>query len=100
MDQQITISPVSECALLVRFSASLPQDTLRSLIGIATEQMYTQLSHYIMNITPSVDSILVDYLPHRIEFNKLTSRIEQIITNIDENSIASIQSDLLELPVY
>lgn len=100
MEQQITISPVSECALLIRFSNSEPNGSLPSIIGAATEQLYNQLNHYIMNITPSVDSILVDYLPHRIGFKTLTSRIEQCIISIDENSLTSSQTHPLELPVY
>ncbi len=98
MQVTIDISPVSECAILVRIGHS-NHDTPR-LVEHLSEQLYKHLDHCIMNITPSIDSLLIDYLPHRISLSLLTKRIEHIVDTINLEDVVSENQVIIKLPIF
>nr|WP_232060992.1 carboxyltransferase domain-containing protein [Vibrio taketomensis] len=98
MQVTIDISPVSECAILVRIGHSNHDTPL--LVEHLNEQLYKHLDHCIMNITPSIDSLLIDYLPHRISLSRLTERIEQIVDTINLEDVVSENQVIIRLPIF
>lgn len=96
---ETSIDPVAECSILIRFH-SQPTDHLSWVIGEISHYLSKHLAAWIMNVTPSFDSILVDYLPHRISIFEFVPYLEKLVTqalsNMPENHVAQV----IELPVY
>ncbi|OXX51785.1 allophanate hydrolase [Vibrio sp. V12_P9A6T4] len=78
MPLNYSIEPVAECSLLLRFNHS-PSAELSLDIGQIAQQIMVQFSAYLMNVTPSYTTILIDYLPYRISQRELE---QQLITAI------------------
>lgn len=99
MSIDVTVSPVSECALIVEFKAA-DESLLPMIIGEFTEQFYRQYHPVIMNITPAVDTILIDYLPHRVTLDHLSELITRCCKEIDIEQLGLSRGELIKLPVY
>lgn len=99
MSEKIDISAVSECAVLVRFN-NLGSDVLPLLIGEMTQRLYRRGHYFIMNITPAIDSLLIDYLPHRISDRDLNQLLAECIDTIDLQELQLTNASLIKLPVY
>ncbi|GAB2650244.1 5-oxoprolinase subunit B family protein [Vibrio panuliri] len=97
--KQVNIEPVAECALLVTFETNQPQQ-LPFLIGSLTAEFYHRWHHVIMNITPASQSILVDYLPHRISFEQLSSYLRNCIEEHAQVTLNTSTAPAIKLPVY
>lgn len=99
MTNKLTFSPVSECALLINFNQPDSAE-LSATIGRVTQAFYQQLSHCIMNVTPSYTTILVDYLPHRNQLITLQKQLSDIIEKVQSEPANQVERRLIELPVY
>ncbi|MEF1288824.1 5-oxoprolinase subunit B family protein [Vibrio sp. M260118] len=96
---ETSIDPVAECSILIRFHSE-PNDHLSWVIGEISHYLSNQLGAWVMNVTPSFDSILVDYLPHRISIFEFVPYLEKLVTQALLNMPESHQSNIIELPVY
>ena len=94
-----SIDPVAECSILIRFH-SAPNDHLSWVIGEISHYLTNQLGAWVMNVTPSFDSILVDYLPHRISIFEFVPYLEKLVTQALLNMPEAHVSEVIELPVY
>ncbi|OLQ84918.1 allophanate hydrolase [Vibrio ponticus] len=99
MSIDITVNPVSECALIVEFKAA-DESLLPMIIGEFTEEFYRQYHPVIMNITPAVNTILIDYLPHRVTLAHLSELITDCFQEIDIEQLGLSRGGLIKLPVY
>ncbi|MDE1357924.1 allophanate hydrolase subunit 1 [Vibrio aestuarianus] len=99
MKLNFSIEPVAECSLLIRFAH--PVSTQLSLdIGNIAQNITAQLQHYVMNVTPSYNTILIDYLPYRISQAQLEYQLLNTLQTITSNRTKSSASDCIELPAY
>lgn len=94
-----SIDPVAECSILIRFHTE-PGDHLSWVIGEISQYLSNQLGAWVMNVTPSFDSILVDYLPHRISIFEFVPYLEKLVTQALVNMPESHQAQVIELPVF
>ena len=60
---QFSISPISECSILIRFDDTITVEH----IGELAHQIVDKLKLIVMNVVPSYRTILIDYLPFRIQ---------------------------------
>lgn len=92
-----SIEPIAECSLLIRFAH--PASTRLSLdIGNIAQNITEQLQHCIMNVTPSYNSILIDYLPYRISQAKLEYLLLNTLQAVTSHDTKL--PDCIELPAY
>lgn len=99
MDIETSIDPVAECSLLIRFHCQ-PNEHLSWVIGEISHYLSNQLGAWVMNITPSFDSILVDYLPHRISIFEFVPYLEKLVTQAVLNMPEVHEAEIIELPAY
>nr|WP_216602189.1 carboxyltransferase domain-containing protein [Vibrio pectenicida] len=96
---ETSVDPVAECSILIRFEAECSQK-LSLLIGEISRYLANQLGTIIMNVTPSIDSILIDYLPHRVSIFEFIPYLEQLVTEAISAMPDNIEPMSVELPVY
>lgn len=94
-----TIDPVAECSILVTFDAA-PSPELSSIIQHCGENVQSQLAQWLMNVTPSHITLLIDYLPHRISIFDFIPRVERILDSTIASPPVSHSEEIIELPVY
>ncbi|KJY83924.1 allophanate hydrolase [Vibrio galatheae] len=99
MNIETSIDPVAECSILIRFHCQ-PNDHLSWVIGEISHYLSNQLGSWVMNVTPSFDSILVDYLPHRISIFEFVPYLEKLVTQALVNMPEAHVPEVIELPVY
>jgi len=58
-------------------------------VASISQQIRQVLAPYLMNVTPAYNTILVDYLPYRIQESELIQQLNTLITNIDFNTLNS-----------
>lgn len=97
MQLNYSIEPIAESSLLIRFDNE-SSAALSLIIGDIARRIRLALGDYIMNVTPSYTTILIDYLPYRIASKHFLKRVIVCIDKAvsQENSTAEI----VELPVY
>ncbi len=96
---ETTIDPVAECSVLIRFESE-PSPRLSWVIGEISLYLRNQLGSWIMNVTPSFNSILIDYLPHRVSIFEFVPYLEKIVTEALEHLPDQPECEQIELPVY
>lgn len=94
-----SVDPVAECSILIRFHSE-PNDHLSWVIGEISHYLSNQLGAWVMNVTPSFNTILVDYLPHRISIFEFVPYLEHLVTEALENMPEAHQADVINLPIY
>ncbi len=99
MDIETTIDPVAECSVLIRFEAE-PNHQLSWVIGEISHYLRNKLGHWVMNVTPSFNTILIDYLPHRVSIFEFVHYLENIVTEELLNLRDKPEFECVELPVY
>lgn len=99
MKLKTSVDPVAECSILIRFERE-PSDQLSWVIGEISHYLSNQLGAWIMNVTPSFDSILIDYLPHRISVFEFVPYLESLVLQAVDNMPETFDTQLIELPVY
>ncbi len=91
------IEPVAENSLLIRFEHQA-HAALSVTIGEIAKRIRLTLGDYVMNVTPSYTTILIDYLPYRIA---PSSFVKRVIQCVEKASLTDAQpSAPVELPVY
>ncbi len=97
MTPNFSLEPIAECSLIIRFE-SQPHIQMPQHISRVANILQVELEEYIMNITPSFSTILIDYLPHRVTIFEFFQRIENIVLecHIENN----IQAAVINLPVF
>ncbi|WP_434763096.1 5-oxoprolinase subunit B family protein [Vibrio fortis] len=111
----ITIEPVAECSVMIKIdltndmrSATKSQQNVtnqRALnvpvcVASISQQIRQVFAPYLMNVTPAYNTILVDYLPYRIQESELIQQLNTLITNIDFNTLDSQSKSILTIPTY
>lgn len=92
-----TLQPISETSFLIVFQAE-SHPNLSVKIGLITKHIQDKLGEFMMNITPSYNTILIDYLPHRIDPHAFQQQLLTCLTTAQKLPIVAHQ--LIELPVY
>ncbi|USD34210.1 MULTISPECIES: 5-oxoprolinase subunit B family protein [Vibrio] len=99
MNIETSVDPVAECSILIHFEAE-PSHKLSLLIGEISHYLTNQLGAMIMNVTPSFDSILIDYLPHRVSIFEFVPYLEKLVTEAIKALPDDVESHHIELPIY
>ncbi|CAH0536891.1 5-oxoprolinase subunit B family protein [Vibrio marisflavi] len=94
------IEIISECALMIRFEDQDNDggEALSQHIGSVTSSLLFHLEPYLMNVTPSFHCILVEYFPHRIQYDQIATRIHAILPSTQK--LSELTTQTIELPVY
>lgn len=79
MDLEFSIEPVAECSLLIRFVNPVSA-TLSVQIGELASEIMGKFSGIVINVTPSYQTILVDYLPYRMDQDEIIPSLRGFIT--------------------
>ncbi|WP_440888230.1 5-oxoprolinase subunit B family protein [Vibrio sp. WZ-1] len=93
---QFSISPISECSILIRFHKTVTVEH----IGELAHQIADKLSLIVMNVVPSYRTILIDYLPFRIHESAILQELNQLVTRFDVRSMDNKQPNYISIPVY
>lgn len=99
MNIETSIDPVAECSILIKFN-SKPNDHLSWVIGQISQKLSHQLGPWVMNVTPSFTTILIDYLPHRISIFEFVPYLEHLVTEALKEMPEHHSSNMIELPIY
>ncbi len=99
MKIETSVDPVAECSVLVKFEAE-PSSELSWVIGEISLYLRNQLGAWVMNVTPSFNTILIDYLPHRISIFEFIPYLEKIVTESLLHLPEKPEPKIIELPVY
>ncbi|MGL6260804.1 5-oxoprolinase subunit B family protein [Vibrio sp. WXL103] len=87
---------VSETTLLVEFQAPLSIE-LSHLIGHVAKMLLKRHSKVLMNVTPSHQTLSLDYLPYRVDARVLIADLQRLVANAQ---LAHLNTKLLTLPIY
>lgn len=93
---QFSISPISECSILIRFDDTITVEH----IGELTHQFVDKLNLIVMNVVPSYRTILIDYLPFRIQESVILQTLNEIVSRFDVQSMDNKQPNYISIPVY
>ncbi|EEX94014.1 KipI [Vibrio orientalis CIP 102891 = ATCC 33934] len=99
MNIETSIDPVAECSILIKFNSE-PCDHLSWVIGQISQHLSNQLGPWVMNVTPSFTTILIDYLPHRISIFEFVPYLEHLVTQALSELPDHHSSTMIELPVF
>lgn len=93
---QFSISPISECSILIRFDEAITVEH----IGELAHQIVDKLNLIVMNVVPSYRTILIDYLPFRIQESVILQTLNEIVSRFDVQSMDNKQPNYISIPVY
>lgn len=93
---QFSISPISECSILIRFDETITVEH----IGELAHQIVDKLNLIVMNVVPSYRTILIDYLPFRIHESVILQTLNEIASRFDVQSMDNKQPNYISIPVY
>ncbi|WP_104024634.1 5-oxoprolinase subunit B family protein [Vibrio hyugaensis] len=93
---QFSISPISECSILIRFEEPITVEH----IGELAHQIVDKLNMIVMNVVPSYRTILIDYLPFRIQEASILNELQHLISRFDVQSMDNKQPNYISIPVY
>lgn len=91
------IEPISECSILIVFDQPASTSTSR-LVSHISDVLYAHFADYLMNVTPSYCTILLDYLPHRVSIFEFCAQVEALLDTLEPPT--SHTETILELPAY
>ncbi|MGR5155211.1 5-oxoprolinase subunit B family protein [Vibrio owensii] len=94
--RQFSISPISECSILIRFDDTITVEH----IGELAHQIVDKLNLIVMNVVPSYRTILIDYLPFRIQESVILQTLNEIVSRFDVQSMDNKQPNYISIPVY
>lgn len=94
--EKFSLSLVSECSVFIRFNESYPEN----VVGEVAHRIREQLESAIMNVVPSYRTILIDYLPFRIDETRLIDTLNQIISQFDPEKHNCPEPKSIAIPVY
>ncbi|MFM2625659.1 5-oxoprolinase subunit B family protein [Vibrio owensii] len=93
---QFSISPISECNILIRFDDTITVEH----IGELAHQIVDKLNLIVMNVVPSYRTILIDYLPFRVQESVILQTLNKIVSRFDVQSMDNKQPNYISIPVY
>lgn len=93
---QFSISPISECSILIRFDETITVEH----IGELAHQIVDKLNLIVMNVVPSYHTILIDYLPFRVQESVILQTLNEIVSRFDVQSMDNKQPNYISIPVY
>ena len=93
---QFSISPISECSILIRFDDTITVEH----IGELAHQIVDKLNLIVMNVVPSYRTILIDYLPFRVQESVILQTLNEIVSRFDVQSMDNKQPNYISIPVY
>ncbi len=93
---KFSISFVSECSVRVKFDTSV----LENHVGELAHQIREQLASVVMNVIPSYQTILIEYLPHRIDDSNLIAGLNHHIIQFNPEERDFPKPKTISIPVY
>ena len=94
--EKFSISLISECSIFIKFDESISEHA----VGELARNIKDTLASIIMNVVPSYQTILIDYLPFRINEKDLVHKLHQMISQFDTQSLSLVQPNHITIPVY
>ncbi|HHF0551807.1 allophanate hydrolase subunit 1 [Vibrio sp. Y42_MX_L11] len=94
--EKFSISLISECSIFIKFDENISENA----IGELARNIKDTLASIIMNVVPSYQTILIDYLPFRINEKDLVHKLHQMISKFDTQSLSLVQPNHITIPVY
>ncbi|MHC6798828.1 5-oxoprolinase subunit B family protein [Vibrio antiquarius] len=94
--EKFSISLISECSIFIKFDESISEYA----VGELARNIKDTLASIIMNVVPSYQTILIDYLPFRINEKDLVHKLHQMISQFDTQSLSLVQPNHITIPVY
>ena len=94
--ETFNISAVSESSILVRFEECIHEEH----IGEVARQIREHLASVTMNVIPSYRTVLIDYLPFRIDESTLIDKVNHILRQFDPELYDRRQPNNISIPVY
>ncbi|MCG6219823.1 allophanate hydrolase subunit 1 [Vibrio antiquarius] len=94
--EKFSISLISECSIFIKFDESISENA----VGELARNIKDTLASIIMNVVPSYQTILIDYLPFRINEKDLVHKLHQMIRQFDTQSLSLVQPNHITIPVY
>ncbi|MFH4360330.1 allophanate hydrolase subunit 1 [Vibrio diabolicus] len=94
--EKFSISLISECSIFIKFDENISENT----VGELARNIKDTLASIIMNVVPSYQTILIDYLPFRINEKDLVHKLHQMISQFDTQSLSLVQPNHITIPVY
>ncbi|RJX75525.1 allophanate hydrolase [Vibrio sinensis] len=93
------ITAINECSVLIDYSQSTTTQLLPH-IGEVSHRLSKQEVDGILNVTPSFNSVLIEYLPFRITQRELMTYLENIVNTIAAKPTIDDTSSSIRLPVF
>ena len=72
---------------------------LSDKIGVITGELKREFKDWIIDITPSYTTILIEYEPLKLSANEVTDRVGEILSKYDPTQL-TVDRKTIELPVY
>ncbi|EGQ7763716.1 allophanate hydrolase subunit 1 [Vibrio alginolyticus] len=94
--EKFNISLISECSIFIKFDESISENA----VGELAHSIRETFASIIMNVVPSYQTILIDYLPFRINEKNLVNELQQIVSQFDTQSLKLSQPNHITIPVY
>ncbi|MGR5511236.1 5-oxoprolinase subunit B family protein [Vibrio diabolicus] len=94
--EKFSISLISECSIFIKLDENISENAL----GELARNIKDTLASIIMNVVPSYQTILIDYLPFRINEKDLVHKLHQMISKFDTQSLSLVQPNHITIPVY
>jgi len=94
----VRIEPVSETSLIVYLGERIDPG-LAPKIGSLCQRLRRQLADRLVEVVPSYTSILVQYHPLKVDFDRLRGLIATLAADLDTKETLE-NGRLIELPVY
>ena len=94
--EKFSISLISECSIFIKFDENISENA----VGELARNFKDTLASIIMNVVPSYQTILIDYLPFRINEKDLVHKLHQMIRQFDTQSLSLVQPNHITIPVY
>ncbi|HHF2917494.1 allophanate hydrolase subunit 1 [Vibrio sp. VGrn 2] len=94
--EKFSISLISECSIFIKFDESISENA----VGELARNIKDTLASIIMNVVPSYQTILIDYLPFRINEKDLVHKLHQMSRQFNTQSLSLVQPNHITIPVY
>ncbi|MCR9307063.1 5-oxoprolinase subunit B family protein [Vibrio diabolicus] len=94
--EKFSISLISECSIFIKFDENISENA----VGELARNIKDTLASIIMNVVPSYQTILIDYLPFRINEKDLVHKLHQMIRQFDTQSLSLVHPNHITIPVY
>jgi len=87
-----------ENSVLIYFGNEIDSGLPKNIANFAN-LLKAKLSQYIVDLTPSYTSLLVNYNVNLITYNEIYSRIENLLEGFEQSSV-DVEAEIVHIPVY